>query len=119
MRYFHSLSEDECIFFFEVERTDASEFSETLCVTGRRVGKFRILSAKSPVVANSIAGMLVYLGERTGQPPHVYFKWTQLSPAINIMRFLFLGEGDTAPLTHEVLRKAIPRQENRPVVHVS
>ncbi len=119
VRYFHSLSDDECLFFFEVIRTDASEFSETLCVTGRRIGRHRILSAKSPVIANAFAGMLVYLGERTGQPPHVYFKWTQISPAINIMRFLFLGEGDTAPLTHEVLRKAIPRQENRPIVHVS
>jgi hypothetical protein len=119
VRYFHSLSDEECLFFFEVVRTDASEFSETLCVTGRRVGRHRILSAKSPVIANAIAGMLVYIAERTGQPPHVYFKWTQVSPAINIMRFLFLGEGDTAPLTHEVLRKAIPRQENRPIVHVS
>ncbi len=119
VRYFHNLSEDECLFFFEVLRGDASDFSETLCVTGHRVGRHRILSAKSPVVANSIAGMLVYLAKRTGQVPHVYFKWTQVSPALNIMRFLFLGEGDTAPLTHEVLRKAIPKQQDRPVVHVS
>ena len=119
VRYFHSLSEDEHLLFFEVTRTDASEFSETLCVTGRHVGRHRVLSAKSPVVANAIAGMLVYLSKRTGQVPHVYFRWTEVSPALNIMRFLFLGEGDTAPLTHEVLRKAIPQPENRPVVHVS
>lgn len=119
VRYFHNLSHDERLFFFEVLRGDASDFSETLCVTGRRVGRHRILSAESPVVANSIAGMLVYLQRRTGHVPHVYFKWTQVSPAINIMRFLFLGEGDTAPLTHEVLRKAIPKLEERPVVHVS
>ncbi|MGI4980478.1 MAG: hypothetical protein ACRYHB_08770 [Janthinobacterium lividum] len=119
VRYFHSLSEEECLFFFEVIRGDASDFSETLCVEGRRVGRHRILSAKSPVVANAIAGMLVYLQRRTGQAPHVYFKWTQVSPAVNIMRFLFLGEGDTAPLTHEVLRKAIPEAVERPIVHVS
>ncbi|MGI4757858.1 MAG: hypothetical protein ACRYGF_13525 [Janthinobacterium lividum] len=119
VRYFHNLSNDECLFFFEVVRGDASDFSETLCVEGRRVGRHRILSAKSPVVANAIAGMLVYLQRRTKKVPHVYFKWTQVSPAINIMRFLFLGEGDTAPLTHEVLRKAVRDQEIRPVVHVS
>lgn len=119
VRYFHSLTEDENLYFFEVIRGDASDFSETLCVTGRRMGRHRILSAKSPVVANSIAGMLVYLQQRTGKVPHVYFRWTQVSPAVNMMRFLFLGEGDTAPLTHEVLRKAIPRQDRRPVVHVS
>ena len=119
VRYFHNLSNEECLFFFEVLRGDASDFSETLCVTGRRVGRHRVLSAKSPVVANSIAGMLVYLLHRTEKVPHVYFRWTQVSPAVNIMRFLFLGEGDTAPLTQEVLRKAIPDQKKRPVVHVS
>ena len=119
VRHFHNLSDSECLFFFEVIRGDASDFSETLHVTGRRVGRHRILSAKSPVVANAIAGLLIYLEQRTGKVPHVYFRWTQVSPALNIMRFLFLGEGDTAPLTHEVLRKAIPQQERRPVVHVS
>ena len=119
VRHFHSLSEEECLCFFEVVRTDASEFSEKLCVTGRKVGRHRILSAKSPVVANAIAGMLIYLEGRTGKVPHAYFRWTEVSPAVNIMRFLFLGEGDTAPLTHEVLRKALPQQERRPVVHVS
>lgn len=119
VRHFHSLSDDECLFFFEVVRTDASDFSNTLCVTGRRVGRHRILSAQSPVVANSIAAMLIYLERRTGKVPHAYFRWTEVSPALNIMRFLFLGEGDTAPLTHEVLRKALPQQERRPVVHVS
>ncbi len=119
VRHFHNLSDDECLFFFEVIRGDASDFSEKLSVTGRHVGRHRIFSAKSPVVANSIAAMLIYLERRTGKVPHVYFRWTQVSPAINIMRFLFLGEGDTAPLTQEVLRKAIPQQERRPVVHVS
>lgn len=119
VRYFHNLSEDECLFFFEVTRGDASDFSEQLCVTGRKIGRHRVLSAKSPVVANSIAGMLVHLLHRTGKVPHVYFKWTQVSPAVNIMRFLFLGEGDTAPLTHEVLRRAIKKPDERPIVHVS
>jgi hypothetical protein len=118
-RHFHNLSNQECLFFFEVVRGDASDFTETLTVTGRRVGRHRILSARSPVVANSIAAVLIYLEQRTGKVPHVYFRWTEVSPALNIMRFLFLGEGDTAPLTHEVLRRAISQQERRPVVHVS
>lgn len=119
VRHFHNLADAEHLFFFEVIRGDVSDFSETLVVTGRRVGRHRILSASSPVIANSIAGMLIYLEKRTGKVPHAYFCWTEISPALNIMRFLFLGEGDTAPLTHEVLRKAVPQQERRPVVHVS
>lgn len=118
-RKWHNLSEDECLVFFEVVRGDASDFSQTLCVQGRRVGRHSILSAKSPVVANSIAGMLVYLERRTGRSPHVYFRWTEASPVTNLFRFLFLGEGDTAPLTQEVLRRAVRDPKHRPIVHVS
>ena len=39
VRYFHSLSADERLYFFEVERGDASEFEETLHVSGERRGQ--------------------------------------------------------------------------------
>ncbi len=119
LRIYHGLPPEECVFFFSIERGDASDFSKSLQVVGRRVGKYRMLAAKSPVVANSIAGLLVYLRDQTGKVPHVYFKWRNGSPVTNMLRFLFLGEGDTAPLTHEVLRRAVPDLEQRPVVHVS
>ena len=119
VRSFHSLPDEECIYFFQIQRSDASEFSEKLQVVGERVGRHRVLTASSPVVANSIAGFLIYLRDRTGQIPHVYFKWRDGSPVANVLKFLFLGEGDTAPLTHEVLRRAVSDPERRPIVHVS
>ncbi len=119
VRYFHNLSAEECLIFFEVNRGDASDFTETITVTGRKVGRYSILSASSPVVANSIAAMLLYLRDRTGQVPHVYFRWTEASPVANLGRFFFNGEGDTAPLTQEVLRRAVHDPNKRPVVHVS
>ena len=78
-----------------------------------------MLYAKSPVVANSIAALLMHLEKQTGRMPHAYFKWKEGNPVVNIMRFIFLGEGDTAPLTHEVLRRAIADPKHRPIVHVS
>ena len=56
IRSVHSLNPGECLYFFEVERADASDFEKSLLVTGERVGKHRILRAKSPVVANAFAG---------------------------------------------------------------
>ena len=82
-------------------------------------GSNRILHARSAAFANSIAALLIYLKKATGCIPHVYFHWTDVNPVINVMRFIFLGEGDTAPLTHEVLRRAIKDPAQRPVVHVS
>lgn len=119
LRLYHSLSADECLMFFEVETSDASDFGESLLVAGERVGRHRILRARSPVVANAFAALLIDLEKRTGRVPHVYFTWHEGNPIVNLFAFLFFGEGDTAPLTHEVLRRAIANPEHRPVVHVS
>jgi hypothetical protein len=119
VRNIHGLPPHAKVVFLEVERTDASEFDQRLSVQGERVANHCILFARSPMVANSIAALLIYVEQKTGQVPHIYFKWKEGNPVANIFRFLFLGEGDAAPLTHEVLRKAVPEIGHRPIVHVS
>lgn len=115
----YGLSSNERIYFIEVRRTDASEFEETLRVEGFCVGHHVVLHADSPVVANSIAGLLIHLEKHTGHTPHAYFKWKEGNPVFNILRYIFFGEGDTAPVTHELLRRAISDPVRRPIVHVS
>ena len=119
VRNIHGLPATAKVVFLEVERTDASEFTDHLAVEGKRVNNHCILSAKSPIVANAIAALLIHVENVTGCVPHIYFKWKEGNPIANIFRFLFLGEGDAAPLTHEVLRKAVRDIEHRPIVHVS
>lgn len=119
VREFHGLPQHVPILFLELERTDASEFSQQLQVDAMRLGKHCILHARSPMVANSIAALLIQIEQLTGRVPHIYFKWKEGNPVANIFRFLFLGEGDAAPLTHEILRKAVPDPAHRPIVHVS
>jgi prepilin signal peptidase PulO-like enzyme (type II secretory pathway) len=119
VREIQGLPQHAPVLFLQVERTDASEFNQRLSVQGVRVGRHCLLHARSPMVSNSIAAILIQIGKVTGQVPHIYFKWREGNPVINIFRFLFLGEGDAAPLTHEVLRKAAKNIERRPIVHVS
>ncbi len=119
LRELHGLSHDEFIYFIEVDRGDTSEFTETVAIEGSREGSNRVLHARSPAVANAIAALLIQIKQTTRCIPHVYFHWTDVDPVVNLMRFIFLGEGDTAPLTHEILRRAIKDPAQRPVVHVS
>jgi hypothetical protein len=62
---------------------------------------------------------LIDIEKRTGKIPHCYFKWHEGNPVGNVFRFLFLGEGDVAPIAHEVLRRAGQDPKRRPVIHVS
>jgi len=119
LRQLHGLAHDESIYFIEVERGDTSEFTETIAIQGSREGSNRVLHARCAAVANAIAALLIQLKKTTGSIPHVYFHWTDVDPIVNLLRFVFLGEGDTAPLTHEILRRAIKDPAQRPMVHVS
>ncbi|MFN2455880.1 MAG: amino acid transporter [Pyrinomonadaceae bacterium] len=109
---------NEPILFFEVKPSDASEFSGVLKVKGEEVGGYRILRTESPVVPNAIAAFLLYLRDKTGKLPHVYFGWSEGNPLAYLFKYVAFGEGDTAPVTHEVLRQAEDDPEKRPVVHV-
>jgi hypothetical protein len=119
VRFIHNLDEKEQIYFFEVERGDASTFEDKITLCGERVGKHFLFCVSSPVVANAVAAVLIHLEKVTGKVPHAYFEWTEGNPIGNLFRFLFLGEGDVAPLTHEVIRRAVPDVKHRPVIHVS
>lgn len=114
----HHLPDDARVLFLEVQPGDASDFSDVLRVTGRRVGGFEVLSVVSPAIPNAIAALLIDIRDRTGVIPHAYFGWTEGNPITYLLKFLAFGEGDTAPVTREVLRKAEPAPERRPRVHV-
>lgn len=108
----------EPVLFLEIIPGDASEFSGVLKVRGFRVGQYKILRAKSSSVPNAIAALLLYIRNETGQIPHVYFGWTEGNPLAYVLKFIFFGEGDTAPVTHEILRQAESDSSRRPAVHV-
>jgi hypothetical protein len=108
----------EPILFFEVTPGDASEFSGVLKIRGETVDGFQILRTESPAVPNAIAAFLLYLRDETGKLPHVYFGWSEGNPVSYLLKYIAFGEGDTAPVTHEVLRQAEKDPDQRPIVHV-
>jgi hypothetical protein len=114
----HSLDNEEPVLFLEVGQGDASDFQEDLHVRAVRVGRHHILRCKSSAIPNAIAALLLHIRDRTGKIPHAYFGWTEGNPITYVLKYLALGEGDTAPVTREVLRKAIKDPLQRPRIHV-
>jgi hypothetical protein len=106
------------LIFVEVTVTDASDFEADLKVIGEERYGYRILHVRSSVIANTIAALLMNIRDSTGTIPHAYFSWTEGNPIVNFLRFLFVGDGEIAPVTREVLREAEPDPERRPRVHV-
>jgi hypothetical protein len=114
----HHLPIDASMLFLEVRPGDASQFTEVLRVEGVQVGPYRVLRCQSPAIPNAIAALLLHIRDRTGHLPHAYFGWTEGNPISYVLKFLAFGEGDTAPVTREVLRKSEPDPMRRPRVHV-
>ncbi|MEO7190932.1 MAG: amino acid transporter [Vicinamibacterales bacterium] len=117
-RMVHHLRPSDAILFLEVRPGDASEFSEHLQVAGVNVDGHHVLRCMSPAIPNAIAGLLLDLRARTYSIPHAYFGWTEGNPISYLLKFLAFGEGDTAPVAREVLRKAEHDPERRPRIHV-
>jgi len=108
----------EPVLFLEVSVADASEFAPVLRVRGEEIGGYRVLRAQGASVPNAIAAVLLHLRDTTGTRPHIYFAWTEGNPLKFLAKYILFGEGDIAPVTHEVLRQAEPDPARRPAIHV-
>jgi hypothetical protein len=106
------------LLFLEVTVTDASDFESELLVRGEERSGYRVLTVRGPVIANTIAEILLHVRDTTGAVPHAYFSWTEGNPLRNLLRFLLIGDGEVAPVTREVLREAERDPARRPRVHV-
>jgi hypothetical protein len=113
----NNIPAQEAVIFLEIYVRDASEFSADLNVHGLSVGRHRVLRAESTAVPNAIAAFLLHVRDTQQKIPHAYFNWTEGNPLLYLIHYLLSGDGDIAPVTREVLRKAEPNPERRPAIH--
>ncbi len=119
-RLVHKLTEEEATFIFlEVDLKNPSEFDDDcLEITGHEVNGFRVFRAESQAIPNAIAALLLHLRNTTKTIPYAYFGWTEGHPLSYVFKYIFLGEGETAPVTREILRELEKNPEKRPKIIV-
>ena len=116
----YGLDESDDIIFVEITITDPSGFASRLDVHGEVMhGHYRVLTMEGTNVPNALAALLLHVRDVTGRRPHLYVEWTEGNPVANLARFLFLGVGEVAPTTREVLRRAERKTDKRPYVHTA
>ncbi len=115
----HKLDVNECILFVEVNVPDASEFSGVVKVQGVQVGEYQVLRVTGTAIPNAIAALALRIRDLTGERPHLYFSWGEQHPGLFLIKYLFSGRGDIAPLTREILRRVEPDPDRRPTVHAA
>jgi hypothetical protein len=116
----YGLDEDDDIIFVEITISDPSAFATKLEVRGHVLhGHYRVITLESSTVPNALAALVLHVRDVTHRRPHLYVEWTEGNPVANLARFLFLGVGEVAPTTREVLRRAEPDTTKRPYVHTA
>lgn len=119
-RDIHSITIPEGDFIFlEISLSDASDFiDDCLEVNGHEIEGYKVLRCSSTAVPNAIAALLLHIRDTTKVVPHAYFGWTEGNPLLYIFKYIFFGEGETAPVAREILREVEPDPKRRPRIHV-
>ena len=106
------------LLFLEVHPGDTSEFHNTPVISVRQESGRFILEARQVVsVPHTIAQIAIELGKQ-GHPLDVIFGWSIGNSLWLAVEYVLFGQGDVPNNVVDLLERAIPDPEKRPVVLV-
>nr|WP_245531630.1 amino acid transporter [Corynebacterium capitovis] len=108
----HHLDESVRVVALEISVRDPSAFEEPYDV----VGDGGVLRVHAASIANAVAVISLEIQRLTGKHVEVYFEWAPEGPLKAALGTVFLGRGQVATVTHEILRSV---GEDVPDIHVA
>ena len=119
VRDYHSISPAECVIFLRSRTRRRLRISKTSPRHRRTRGQTSHPAREEPGGCQCVRRTADPSGKDNRQSAACLFQLERRQPSREPFGFLFFGEGDAAPLAHEVLRRAIEDPKHRPIIHVS
>lgn len=112
----HRIPRDLMIVFVEVELADASEFeNQPIIDIHQEEGRYVLKISGAASISHTLAALALEMA-KTGRPPEIHFGWTDETPWSGTLGFLLFGEGNVPWMVRELLRRAEPNTERRPLI---
>lgn len=115
----HRLPPEIFVVFVEVELSDASEFNQMPTLQVRQEqGRFVMKISNAASIAHTLAAVALEMA-KVGKPPEIHFGWTDETPLSGTLGFILFGEGNVPWMVRELIRKAEPNPEKRPLIIIA
>lgn len=115
----HRIPRDLMVVFIEVVLADASEFvNEPELKIEQEEGRYIMRISKAASIAHTLAAVALEMA-KVGRPPEIHFGWTDETPWSGTLGFLLFGEGNVPWMVRELIRRAEPDENKRPLIIIA
>ncbi len=115
----HRIPRDMIMIFVQVKTLDPSEFyHEPRLEITQQEGRYVMKVTHAASVSHTLAAVALEMA-KVGLPPEIHFGWTEESPWSGTLGFLLFGEGNVPWMVRELIRRAEPVPERRPLIVIA
>lgn len=115
----HRIPRDLMVVFVEVELADASDFeNQPVIEIHQEQGRYVLKISGAASISHTLAALALEMA-KTGRPPEIHFGWTDETPWSGTLGFLLFGEGNVPWMVRELIRRAEPKPERRPLIIIA
>ena len=115
----HRIPRDLMVVFVQVELDDASDFMhQPEMQIQQEQGRYVLKITGAASISHTLAALALEMA-KVGRPPEIHFGWTDETPWSGTLGFLLFGEGNVPWMVRELLRRAEPNADLRPLIIIA